>query len=273
MTLQGTPAPPWRLVYAKNVSLRLKDPPIVEVVCGFHFPSVPTIDPVLVGKYWAHRKEAEGYTRHQVLPAVTSGFGVVFGDGVGPLRSMLIKDTDDFLLQIQADRLYFNWRRRAGSYPHFSDTDGVAGVRKHALHELKAFRDFCEGLPGGLALPAVQRLELAKIDLLEEGRHWTGADELARLIPLLGKLPPVTEQPTLALSLAGKRDGFDVDFSITNAVVTATLSPALKIETRVTGLADGDDAESLGRMNRVANDIFFGILDKDMLDHFGGLLG
>lgn len=259
-------------MYAKNVSPRLKAPPIVEVVCGFHFAPIAAIDPVLVGKYWAQKKEAQGYTRHQVLQAVSNSFGVVFGDAVGPLRSMLIAETDDFVLQIQSDRLYFNWRKRTGEHPHFSDTGDRKGVRARALAELADLRAFCEPVLGGLPFPPVQRLELAKIDLLEGGTHFQGPEDLARLLPLLGQLPVISEQSALALSLGGKRGEFDVDFTITNALVTATLSPAIKIETRIVAPAASADGQTLSDMNKIANDIFFDILGKDMLHVFGGEL-
>ena len=120
------------------VALRLKDPPIVEVVCGFFFPALAGLDPILIGKYWAEHKEAHGYPKRQLQPPVADRPGFFLGDGVGPLRSWLVSGTDEYLLQIQPDRFYFNWRKREGAYPHFNDYEPTKGVLSRSLLELAA---------------------------------------------------------------------------------------------------------------------------------------
>ncbi len=128
----------------KPLTPRLKDPPIVEVVCGFFFSPLPGLDPLMVGKYWAEQKEKSGYKNRQLQPPVTDRPGLTFADGVAPVRSMLISDTDEYVLQIQPDRFYFNWRRREGHhYPHFNDYKEGEGVLTKGLREFAKLVDCC----------------------------------------------------------------------------------------------------------------------------------
>src|SRR5690349_21253827 len=89
----------------------LKNPPIVEVGCGIIFDPIENLDPVSIGSYW-HSRRAD-FPDRQVMHAVGDATRIVVGPGVGPLRTWLISPTGNLVLQIQSDRFYLNWRRRA----------------------------------------------------------------------------------------------------------------------------------------------------------------
>jgi uncharacterized protein (TIGR04255 family) len=254
----------------KIVAARLKDPPIIEVVCGFFFAPLAGLDPLLVGKYWSEHKEKDGYRERQLHPAVSDRPGLSVSDNLGPLRCWLIKETDDYVLQIQPDRFYFNWRKREGGYPHFTDRNGSEGVLTKSLREFDQFARFCASEPALKQTPKPLRFELAKIDLLVSPAHWKDYADLATVVPMLGKLPKITDEPTVNLSLVGQRDGYQVQFGLTNVVLAADMSPALKIETRVTASASPDPRATLASMNASANDVFFGTVSKNEFHRFGG---
>lgn len=252
------------------LAARLKAPPIVEVVCGFFFPPIPGLDSMAVGQYWAEKKR-DVYPTKQLHPPVVDRPGFVsFSDGVGPLRSWLVSDPDEYVLQIQPDRFYFNWRKRKGEYPHFNDYEGTEGVLTRTLREFEEFGRFCEKELGHTT--RTTGLDLAKIDLLTRPTHWKDYADLARVLPMLKDLPQITEEPTLHLSLVGRRGEFQVHFGITNAVLASDMSPGVQIETRVTAGPSPDTRLTLSSMNELANNVFFGTLDKSELHRFGGLI-
>lgn len=241
---------------------RLKDPPIVEVVCGFFFPALPGLDPLFVGKYWAEVKERAGFRRGPLQPAVSDRPGIIFGDGVGPLRSWLVSETDEYVLQIQADRVYFNWRRRQGEYPHFRNDGDKEGVLTKSLRELAELSAFCEKSLG--VKPAPVRLELAKIDQLVQGKHYKDFSDLAKLIPLVLPIAKIAKsaEPIVNLNVIEGRDGHEVLFQMTNAALGPGGQPSVQLETRTSAPCEGDElADRFTAMNDVVNEVFFGMID------------
>lgn len=251
---------------------RLKAPPIVEVVCGFIFAPLAGLDPLVVGKYWSKHKEKDGYREHQLHPAVSDRPGLSLTEGLGPLRCWLIKETDDYVLQIQPDRFYFNWRKRAEAYPHFTNQDGAEGVLAKSLREFAQFGQFCKEELALERTPAPVRFELAKVDLLVSPAHWKDYSDLNSVLPMLKQLPRITDEPTLSLSLVGPRDRFQVQFGLTNVGLSADMSPAVKMETQVTADASENAEVRLGAMNDTANEIFFGMIAEAEFGRFGGLI-
>ncbi|MGA3122902.1 MAG: TIGR04255 family protein [Polyangiaceae bacterium] len=252
------------------MSRRLKDPPIVEVVCGFFFSPLARLDPITVGKYWSEKKE-RAFPKTQLQPPVADRPGVRLGDGIGPLRCWLIGEHDEYLLQIQPDRFYFNWRKREGEYPHFNDYGEKTGVLSRSLAEFEQFAEFASAALGQTPKPG--RLELAKIDLLTSPKHWEHYSDLQSVLPMLGKLPKITEDPSVTVSFEGEREGFQLQFGLTNAVLAPDMSAAVQIETRVTTRhAVSDDRETFVKMNALANQVFFESLADAEYARFGGLI-
>jgi uncharacterized protein (TIGR04255 family) len=251
------------------VTTRLKDPPLVEVVCGFFFQPIPGLDPLVVGKYWSQHKEKGGFPKKQLQPPVTEQI-VSLEQGVGPLRCWLISDNDEYVLQIQPDRFYFNWRNRAGKYPHFNDYGDSRGVLSLSLSEFAAFDHFIgETLEQRIELT---RVELAKIDLLRSPKHWADYNDLTKMLPMLARLPQIIPDPAVNLSFVGERDNFDVRFRLATSVLSDDMSLAVQMETRVGTAAKDVEGTKLSfkAMNDVANRIFFETVDANELKRFGG---
>ncbi len=207
-------------------------------------------------KYWAEKKQLRGFPKTQLQPPVADHLGLRLGDGIGPLRCWLIGERDDYVLQIQPDRFYFNWRKRDGEYPHFNDYGEKKGVLSRSLSELDEFFEFTSAVLGQRPKPT--RLELAKIDHLSSPKNWSDYADLTSALPMLGRLPKITEEPTVNFSFSGQRDGFQLQFGLTNAVLAADMSPTVQIETRVTANDVGADLRrTFEAMNAVANEVFF----------------
>jgi uncharacterized protein (TIGR04255 family) len=114
---------------------KLSSPPIVEVICGVFFSPLPNFDPVVAGTYWQQRRA--DFPGHSIHPAAGAPPGLVIG--TPPLRTWLISSNDGpFVIQVQADRFYLNWRRRGDAYPRFSTEHGLL---ERTLREFALFTD------------------------------------------------------------------------------------------------------------------------------------
>jgi uncharacterized protein (TIGR04255 family) len=135
---------------------RFQKPPVSEVAVGVQFPTVLT--PVYLGLYYQRIKAR--FPKYQVLPPVPPAFeifgaasitpivsfGVQMPSGLQP-RMWFLSQDENSLIQLQSDRLIFNWRGglRGSPYPHFdavyeefvkafdelgelAETEGIAGI-------------------------------------------------------------------------------------------------------------------------------------------------
>lgn len=119
---------------------RFRKPPVSEVALGVQFPSI--LNPVHLGLYY--QKVKSRFPKIQMHPPVlpvfetfgTSGPQFAFAHGMQP-RMWFLSDDENFLIQLQSDRLLVNWRSgaQATPYPHF---DAVQAVFTNALDELEA---------------------------------------------------------------------------------------------------------------------------------------
>jgi hypothetical protein len=138
-----------------NARKKLASPPIEEVVCGLCFPSIPELDPIAVGRF-SHDIRDE-YRQHAVQPPVTDQAGFTFALGAGPLRSWLISENDEWVIQLQHDRFYLNWRQRGGDYPRFSDEGEKKFARARRVCSLRGL--LCPGVRSEAGGPACRGRE------------------------------------------------------------------------------------------------------------------
>ena len=123
---------------------RFRKPPVSEVAVGVQF-GTPTLNPVHLGLFY-QRVRAK-FPNIQVQPPLSPA-SETFGPAppvpfafpmIGALspRLWFVSDDDTSLIQLQADRLIFNWRSGAehSSYPHF---DAVRTAFLSALDDLEA---------------------------------------------------------------------------------------------------------------------------------------
>ncbi len=119
---------------------RFRKPPVSEVAVGIQF-SGPTLTPVHLGLYYQRVKAR--FPKVQVQPPLapaieTFGPPTVVSFSVPPIgspRVWFVSNDDEFLIQLQAGRLFFNWRATSdrSAYPHF---EAVRQQFMHALDEL-----------------------------------------------------------------------------------------------------------------------------------------
>ena len=125
---------------------RFSKPPVSEVALGVQFP--PILNPVHLGLYYQEVKSR--FPKMQVHPPIPtvfetfgpSGSSLPFGFPAFPVaavspRMWFMSDDENLLIQLQSDRLLFNWRGgiQGAPYPHF---DAVQSEFMSAFDKLAA---------------------------------------------------------------------------------------------------------------------------------------
>jgi uncharacterized protein (TIGR04255 family) len=218
---------------------------------------------VLFGKYWV--QGAEQYPRRAVHPAVHEQPRLVpYAQGQ---RVWLISADDQFFLQLQSDRFYFNWRKRGPAYPRFRDHDGQ-GLRSRALREFERFTAFCSAEV--VESPRILRTEVTKIDRVP----YTDAKDLAGKLRVATALQPAwrSEVGELSVTFSERFEDVDVLVRANNVLVGASgETPTLQVETRASRLrGQGDLVEELDGLNNAANVLFEAMFTPEAIADFTG---
>jgi uncharacterized protein (TIGR04255 family) len=247
----------------------LDRPPIVEVVCGLIFDTLP-LDGMVLGVYWNERQTE--YADHSLQPAFADEPGFVLGNV--PLRAVLVSKDQSLVLQIQHDRFFMNWRAGGdGGYPRFSNRGGGGGLLEQALAEFRRLGEFCEHRFG--VVPHVTRIELAKIDMITRGKqHWSDGGDLATIMPISGTF--ANASPASKREFALRFVEHDAPHALVVAINSVADQPGgdvqgVRIETRaVRPLASGQRPEdAFNAANRSINAAFFRLLSEEGRKRFG----
>ena len=220
-------------------AIHFDNPPIDEVVCGVHFAGVKW-SAVHFGLYYTELGGRYPHTEHR--PPV-SLFETGGSEGLQleliaePHLPLLWYESPEFpfLLQVQKDAFFVNWRRQSGTfiYPHFHTREGgEQGVWDRFVSEWEAFRTFCE--KHAVGTPEVLACHLAYINHMVHGETWDVPTDLARWFHLLGGVkgsnPVATLNTTIiyqapklplrinvrpAIRISDKKKLFVIDFIIT----------------------------------------------------------
>ncbi len=167
-----------------------RSPPLVEVVLGVQFEPLPALGMARLGQYWATLKDRYPNTRHAPpLVPVFERFGTdalaqgppgIQIDLGAPLpRLWCIAADERLLIQCQADRFLFNWRKGPGEppYPRYPN------LRKLFANEFMEFAGFVER--EGLGTVQANQCEVSYINHLVEGDGWSGFGDLQGKLKLL----------------------------------------------------------------------------------------
>ena len=171
-----------------------ENPPIDEVAIGVQFAPVAGFVDAHAGLFWqrvmATYRRAESQPRIETPPEVldaplglTTGFPQLIGPALGA-RTFLISEDETYLLQLQNNRFYRNWRRRMDPYPHFEELENAFRVDYTA---------FCEFLDDAtLPRPVLSQAEVTYINWITD----LGMDDFLRLSgSATMHLPAVDDHP------------------------------------------------------------------------------
>lgn len=223
----------------------------------------------MIGRFWSGvSEEFPGRELRPAVQAVASGSEVTLSL-LPQLRALLLAPDGATLLQLQQDRFYYNWRRSdfESQYPRFSDHDGREGVGSLAIQQFGRFAEFCK-----VALsrqPAIESVELAKVDLLVEGKHWSDFGDLACVLPWLRNFSSFsnTGEPTFALRFEEQREAglLSVGMAMAAGAGAYAGKRVVKLEGRLTSKAT-DPSElpnSFTVLNRELNEVFEELIPEE----------
>ena len=131
-------------------------PPVVEVALGVVFEPAFLDLPKIIA-FWHER--LSGYPRFQIQPAIAEGPAIL--SSVPPIRCWFMDPSQVRLVQLQHDRLVFNWRKADSTteYPHFSP------VCEQLIATWESLLDFLGQQDMGA--PKVKQCEVTYVDHLE----------------------------------------------------------------------------------------------------------
>ena len=230
--------------------------PLVEVACGFLFEPVTAIDPVSVGAFWLGR-QARFPERALRYALDDGGRQITIGNSPPPLRTWMVSANGETLLQVQRDRLFFNWRSVGPDYPRFSASGGVKDQAIEAFADLTGFLDSTFG-----ERPSVHHVEVLKIDMLEQGIHWMDHPDLATAVPSLHQhlMSGPIETPTLNLRMAGEHEGCTVRLKLD--LLDQPGGRALRLETSARSAVEDSLHGAVGEANHCVNRLFSWLIPR-----------
>lgn len=243
----------------------LERPPIDEVVCGIVFEPVAELDALALGVYWGEREEA--FPTKSLLPALTDEAG--FRIGPMPMRAFLVNADDQFVVQLQHDRFFMNWRNRGRGYPRFSERHGPDGLLRRALGEWEKFEEFVGRRFKRKLQP--HRIDLTKVDVLRRDVDWKSVEELAQIVPVTGVLDQIQQTESREVDLHFVEKGAGGTAVVHVSTVSDGAAPtSLRLEFRLTrALADRGPAAGFEAANEILNHAFFKLIPPDQLARFG----
>jgi uncharacterized protein (TIGR04255 family) len=161
------------------------NPPVNEVAISVEFVTDKPLRVVDIGLFWQNvREEFPKYEEQPPLGkiGVTDGLAspsqpsFEFRTGAPPLARCWFRNaTGNRLIQVQKDRLVFNWIKSLDSdpYPRFEAVQG------NFFSLWEGFSRFTQGQ--GLGQPAIKAAELTYINLIEQGQCWNDIKEIPKL--------------------------------------------------------------------------------------------
>jgi uncharacterized protein (TIGR04255 family) len=206
-------------------------PPVVEAYCGIYFKDLQNLDAPHIGAFWAPIRKGFPLTQaHPNLPPLfmLEGAGRVFLQTTGGElpRTWFISQDQVFLIQLQKDRIFFNWRKSDSDspYPRYQTR------RRRFRSTLDTFISFLDREAiGSLEIVGV---ESGYINIFEFGRELQSIADIGHLFPSINfatagtsvlsdlshvnaifefKLPDERGKMTISIQKAAKpRDGSSV---------------------------------------------------------------
>lgn len=248
---------------APSPELQLRHPPIVEVACGFEFEPLPWLDALMLGRIWA--EVFSGFPVRMAQPPIAEE-GTIRLLTMPEMRAWYMSEDETRLVQLQRDRLVFNWRLMSSvDYPRFRSRGDTKGVLDSALEALEAFLVWSRAHQSA---PRLRSASVTKVDLFEEGRHWASVTEIGRWIPVL--------EPVLA-SARGEPERIEMRLDVRDGGVLQTLVlrnglvrehvRQVRMETTASDAFDGNARAQLERLNSSVNGLFVAHVSELAREH------
>jgi uncharacterized protein (TIGR04255 family) len=177
---------------------RFDHPPVIETFLGVQFNPIAGWDIPFFGLFWETIRDR--YPRFKVVPPIgtphedqeqpmRSNMSIAVSMAPLPARLWFFNASETQLIQVQANRFIFNWKRGLvdASYPHYES------LRPSFETEWLHFQDFVER--SGLGRIDIKKCEISYINHVELGASWGGFGELESLLTVWAAKPAASALP------------------------------------------------------------------------------
>lgn len=151
-------------------------PPVNEVVLGVRFERIEGLTMPHFGIFWSQIKEEFSKCQHAepILPIADAS------DTKTNLllpRIWLVSNSDDYLLQLQQNLFYVNWREMKEDqlYPHYEK------IIPMFYDNLDRYLKFISSI--GLDRPSFKSFELAYVNIIPKDKGWEDPSDAGKLFP------------------------------------------------------------------------------------------
>ena len=251
----------------------MSKPPVAEVVCGVFFAPLGGLDGLSLGAYWAERRV--DFPERKLLTAVFDSAEpmIEWGLGTPPLRSWMISGSEEYIVQLQQDRFYLNWRAgRSQRYPRFQNTPNGRGIASLLAEEFARFGEFCDSTLQ--ERPTLLLADLSKINTLTQGVHWNSFDDLKAVLPILNGMDAAIDAPTpeVSVQLIDQREWTTLIKIQSGHEPEGEKRPLIRLEIRARGpLSQGAFETTFDGLNDRINAAFLRLVPRaEMIARFGG---
>jgi len=170
----------------QNITLPTFDaPPVVEMVLALEFPLLESWDVLDFGFFW--KSIEEEYPRYDIKPPIgaPSDSAIVIDPSQLsqlPLRCWFYHKSNSKIIQVQADRFIYNWRRyiTEDNYPRYES------IRADLQAQWNSFCNFLES--NNKKIPQITGCEITYINHIKRGDEWNNYSDLPKLIKLIPEL-------------------------------------------------------------------------------------
>ena len=202
---------------SRRRSINYGAPPVVEVAVSVEFEPPQGFNVGHLGAFWASQKDNFanvvatlpinpslddfGTDGQWLPPAIRLAFG-----NEPPCRLQMTSGDDQWMRQIQPDRLVVNWRKKAADYPRFD------AAFEQFLDAWRALQQFFAG--ERMTAPAPRLWEVAYVNRIPKGALWESPSDWPTVFPgLWGGTSLAAE----GLTLRGLQGQWVWDFLAENA--------------------------------------------------------
>lgn len=219
-----------------------KSPPLNEVSIGLQFQPLERLKVPHFGLFWESIRQSYPVVEHAAPifakePDFTEGYLLP--------RVWFIDKTDTQLLQVQRDRINFNWRFREGTkpYPRYQT------IAPKFFELFKAFEKFLVEANIGLISPTAA--EMTYVNLLECGKEWSKAEDLAAIFRDYGwdhdkeRFLPHPNNMSWAMSFGLPKNQGTLNVRLSPAKRVSDQQPILKLELVATYLVQNMSFQAL----------------------------
>jgi uncharacterized protein (TIGR04255 family) len=206
------------------------EPPVVEVAMSVLFDPPDGFTVAHLGRYWGIQKNTFPNVKAiQPIISPNEDFGaegpwlppslrLAFSDEPQCRLQMTTAD-DQWMCQVQPDRLVMNWRKKVAEYPRFDMTLNRFKEAWQVLHRFLADE--------GISLPTARLWELTYVNRIPKGELWQSPDDWPAVFPGLWGGRFVAAD---GLTLRGLRGQWVWDFAPEQARLYVEPSPAKSAE-------------------------------------------